>query len=501
MVELLRREGNTSGVLRLETLWTELVESHAVSLLCAYPLQGFAGEHDAALFADVCAEHADVVPGSGFDALTPLAQRRHVAELERRARGLAEEVELRQRVEAEHARVHAAERAARAEMALLYRVTDAANRAETLEDVYAAALDGIAAALGPERAAILRFDADGVLRFEAWRGLSDAYRSAVEGHSPWRPDTMDPAPVLVEDVRADPALAPLRPALAREGIGALGFFPLATGGRLLGKFMVYYPGRHAFTERERRLAGAIADQVAFAVDRTLASLERERFLGIVGHDLRNPLNAITVTAGLLLRGEDPGRLAAGARRILTSAGRMERLISQVLDLAKARHGGGLPIRRAAADLAEVARHAVEELAAAHPDRRFRFAAEGETRAELDADRVAEVFSNLVGNAVQHGGDGPIEVSVRGEAAELLAEIQNGGAPIPPAALPALFDPFRRGPGGGDRPGSVGLGLFISREIVRAHGGRIEVRSGEAGTTFVVRLPRATAEVAGRTAVR
>jgi len=492
MVEVLRRDGNVPALLHVEALWSELVDALAFSLLCAYPLRGFARREDAVAFRDVCAGHDDVVPGAAFAAMTTDAQRRHVAELERRAKMLAEEVELRRRLEAESARVHEAERAARAEVALLYRVTDAANRAETLDEVYAAALDGIAAALGAERLAILRFDAEGVMRFEAWRGLSEPYRAAVEGHSPWRPGDANPAPVLVEDALADPALAALRPALEREGIGALGFFPLARGGRLLGKFMVYYPGPHAFGEPEIRLAMGIADQVAFAVDRTLASLERERFLGIVGHDLRNPLNAISVSAGLLLRADADEAVARSARRIVTSVGRMERLITQVLDLAKARHGGGLPIHRSPCDLAEVARHAVEEIGAAHPGRAFPLAVEGDTRAELDADRMAEVFSNLLGNGVQHGGDGPVDVRVRGEAGELVAEVHNVGPPIPAAVLPALFDPFRRGPGGGDRQGSVGLGLFISREVVRAHGGRIEVRTGEAGTTFVVRLPRAGA---------
>jgi signal transduction histidine kinase len=427
---------------------------------------------------------------SGGDGPQADERQRRVAELEQRALALEDEIGRRERLEVERARLLDAERMARAEVALLYRLTDAANRAETLEQLYAAALDGISTALGVERASILLFDSDGVMRFKAWRGLSDAYRATVEGHSPWRAEDRNPPPALVPDVRQDPALGPLRPAFDAEGIGALGFFPLWSGERLLGKFMVYYRGAHAFTDAETRLAAAIADQIALAVDRQLAVLERERVLGVVGHDLRNPLNAITVSAATLLRRELDDEVARSVRRIQTSARRMERLITQLLEFAQARHGGGIPVHARATDLVAVTRTVLDELAAANDGRSLLLHAEADVTGEWDPDLLGEALSNVVGNAVQHG-TGDVHVHLHADGEEVVLEIHNDGPPIPGDVLPQLFDPFRRGTAPeAERSRSVGLGLFITREIVRAHRGAIEVRSTEAeGTTAVVRLPR------------
>jgi signal transduction histidine kinase len=488
MVNLLWQRGNVAARIRVEELWTNLV--HPVTLLCAYRFGGFAAHEHGPTFREIAAEHSRVVPSGAYAELDPDAKLRHVAELEQRALSLEAEVDRSKRLEEERARLHEAERLARAEIGLLYRLTDAANRAETLDQVYAAALDGIAAALGVARASILLFDSDGVMRFKAWRGLSDAYRAAVEGHTPWRPDDHAPAPVLCADVRAEPALAAFRDVFAREEIGALGFFPLWAGGRLLGKFMVYHPAAHAFSQAEIRVAAAIADQIALAVERKLAVLERERLLGIVGHDLRNPLSAILMSAAALRKrsGDDAAR---PIDRIVASARRMERLISQLLEFAQARHGRGLPVHPRPADAADVLRNVAEEIEAAHPGARVAVELEGDTGGEWDPDLLAEALSNLVGNAVQHGGDAQVTARVRGAGAEVLAEVHNGGPPIPPELLPHLFDPFRRGHADeAERSQSVGLGLFITREIVRAHGGTIAVRStADEGTTVAVRLPR------------
>jgi signal transduction histidine kinase len=490
MVNELWARGSGDAVLRLEEIWSDATRARPVSLLCAYLLDGFADAAHAAAFRDICERHGAILPTERYAILAPDAKLRRVAELEQRARALEEEIARRVRVEREHAATLAAERRARAEVTALYRLTDAANRAETLDAVFAVALDGIAAALGVEKASILLFDSDGVMRFKAWRGLSDAYRAAVEGHTPWRPDTRDPPPVLVPDVRADAALAGYAAAFEREGIGALAFFPLYSGGTLLGKFMVYHAAPHAFGDEETRLAHAIADQIAFAVDRRLAAQERERVLGIVGHDLRNPLGAVVMSAQALLRQEVSERTARLVRRIVTSSERMERLLRQLLDFTQARQGSGLSVLRGRCDLAEIARHVVDECEAAHPDCSASLEESGDAAGEWDGDRLAEVLSNLVGNAIQHGAGSAVRVAVRDVGSHVVAEVHNGGPPIPPALQPNLFDPFRRGVAGAGRAHHVGLGLFISREIVRAHGGTIEVRStAEAGTTFTVRLPR------------
>ena len=152
-------------------------------------------------------------------------------------------------------------------LSTVYELTDAVSRAHGLPEIYEAALDGLLRALSTDRASILLFDPDGVLRFKAWRGLSARYRAAVEGHSPWTRDTIDAKPIVVPDVRLDAAWAGYRPVFDAEGIRALGFIPLVSRGQLIGKFMVYFAAPHALDEEEIRLARTIAGHVAFAVDR------------------------------------------------------------------------------------------------------------------------------------------------------------------------------------------------------------------------------------------
>jgi len=151
---------------------------------------------------------------------------------------------------------------------VLSRLSGAIAKATALTDMYDAALDALRDGLGLERSSILVFDADGVMRFVAWRGLSDRYRAAVEGHSPWRPDSPDPQPVCVPDVTADPQLEAFGATFATEGIAALAFIPLLARNRVLGKFMCYYGAPHLFSDDEVALAVAIAQQVAFAIERT-----------------------------------------------------------------------------------------------------------------------------------------------------------------------------------------------------------------------------------------
>lgn len=149
----------------------------------------------------------------------------------------------------------------------LYQLTAALSQASGLDELYTAALTGLHQALGIERASILLFDPDRVMRFKAWRGLSDTYRQATEGHSPWSPDTKDAQPVLVTDIYDEPSLAALRTAISDEGIRALAFVPLLHRGQLLGKFMLYYPAAHRFLAEEIQLAQTIAGHIAIAVAR------------------------------------------------------------------------------------------------------------------------------------------------------------------------------------------------------------------------------------------
>ena len=149
----------------------------------------------------------------------------------------------------------------------VYRLTDDVSRAHGLEEIYEAALQGLERALATERTSILLYDDDGVMRFKAWHGLSDGYRGAVEGHSPWSRDAFDPKPIVVADTEEDESLRSYGDLFRSEGIRALGFIPLLSRGRLIGKFMVYFDRPHGLDEEELRLAQTIARHVAFAVER------------------------------------------------------------------------------------------------------------------------------------------------------------------------------------------------------------------------------------------
>ncbi|HEX7489888.1 MAG TPA: HAMP domain-containing sensor histidine kinase [Anaeromyxobacteraceae bacterium] len=246
--------------------------------------------------------------------------------------------------------------------------------------------------------------------------------------------------------------------------------------------------KHAAEEARVRAEAAEAEA------RTIGA-QQERLVAIVSHDLRNPLNAITVSAQSLQL-DASERQAKGLSRIVTSARRMQSMIHDLLDFARARHGSGLPVQPQPARLGDICRSAIEEVRTAKPTRTVLLDVTGDDTAALDALRVEQVVSNLVTNALMHGAaDAPVEVSVAEDGAAVRLEVTNRGAPIPPHLVPALFDPFRSG----DAPGSVGLGLFIVSEIARAHGGSVSVRSGEAGTTFAVVFPKCSTEVVSATA--
>jgi signal transduction histidine kinase len=213
---------------------------------------------------------------------------------------------------------------------------------------------------------------------------------------------------------------------------------------------------------------------------------REQLLAVVGHDLRNPLNAIAASAFQLARSPQlPERDLRAVERIRRSTARMTRMIDDILDFARCRLGGGLPVDRQRMNLAEACQVALEELQVIHPARRLVFEARGDTWGEWDPDRVAQVLGNLVSNALQHGGtDSPVRVTVSDAGPDILLEVHNHGEPIPLELHARLFDPFK----GGGR--GLGLGLHIVHQIVRAHGGEVEVRSSaEDGTTLTVRWPR------------
>ena len=161
---------------------------------------------------------------------------------------------------------------AAAPLSVCLQLTHAINRSERLEDIYEAALDALESGLGVEKASVLLFDPDGVMRFKGWRNLSDSYRRAVEGHTPWAPGVKGAEPIVVADVAENADLAPFREILLAERIAALAFVPLEDADGVIGKFMLYFPEPRDLSAEELQLASLIATQVAFAVSRTAARL-------------------------------------------------------------------------------------------------------------------------------------------------------------------------------------------------------------------------------------
>jgi signal transduction histidine kinase/CheY-like chemotaxis protein len=294
----------------------------------------------------------------------------------------------------------------------------------------------------------------------------------------------------------------------RFAVQSLAAVPLRVQGRVIGTLACtrYTPGL-PFTQEDLRLMEELADKAALSIEnarlfqqqlRDKEELRRrtefeQQLIGIVSHDLRNPLGAITMAAGLLQA--TPGlneRQLKAAQRIASSCERATRLIRDFLDFTQARLGNGIPLKRQPMDLHEVTRHVVDEVLQAHPAREVRVEASGEAQGEWDPDRIAQVLTNLVGNALAYSpGQTPVRVSTSSEPGWAVLQVHNQGTPIAPELLPRLFEPLTRGaPTEGQHSRSIGLGLYIVQDIVRGHGGSVEVKSSvQEGTTFSVRLPQ------------
>jgi PAS domain S-box-containing protein len=243
---------------------------------------------------------------------------------------------------------------------------------------------------------------------------------------------------------------------------------------------------------EQALAASQAERAARLSEVERALEFSETFVGILGHDLRSPLGAVVAATELLLIRELDERIAVPIQRIRNSADRMARMIEQILDLTRARIGGGIPVDPSPLDLRELAGQLVQEAEGAAPQPLV-LDATGDTRGEWDGDRLAQVMSNLLGNAIEHGApDEPVRLRVDGsDPAVVRIAVANGGV-IPARSLETLFDPFRRDAAADKtrRSKGLGLGLYIVQQIVEAHGGRVDVRSTPAdGTTFEVSIPR------------
>lgn len=241
---------------------------------------------------------------------------------------------------------------------------------------------------------------------------------------------------------------------------------------------------------------ALAESIAYYS--TEVERSRDTFLAILGHDLRSPLSAIANSSLFL---GSPGVLPPGtpldaAKRITRSAAKMASMIKDLLEYTRTRLGRAIPISPAAVSVEEICRNAIDEIRAAHPERQFRLKTSGPLAGEFDGERLQQVLSNLLSNAVQHGSTGePITLSAHGERDRITLQVRNYGRTIPADQLQVIFNPLVQIPadssvGDGNSSGSLGLGLYIAHEIVTMHGGTMVAESSDRdGTVFSARLPR------------
>jgi signal transduction histidine kinase len=257
-------------------------------------------------------------------------------------------------------------------------------------------------------------------------------------------------------------------------------------------------------ELHARVGGLIRNKL---IHGRLAELERllriegeyrERFIGMLAHDLRQPLNTFALANNTMMQPQSPS-LPAGFRSLLEmqnrATKRMNRMIAELLDFTRSRPASGMPISRELVDFSGVARDIVDEMRIGHPDRTLEFNVLGSCEGYWDRDRLAQLCSNLIGNAIEHSSNRstPIRIDLKRHAENVELSVANAGLAIPESLLAVLFEPFRRGSKPGRSTSGVGLGLHIVNEIVRAHRGTIDVRSDDVHTVFQVTLPIAALE--------
>jgi signal transduction histidine kinase len=424
-------------------------------------------------------------------------------------------------------RLYVAERRARAEAEALARVAQALSEAGLdLDAVVQRVTDEATALVGAQFGAFFYNVVGDQGEEYMLYTLSGAPRAAFEKlglprNTPiFAPTFAGVGVVRLDDVKQDPRYGTMSPhhGMPKGHLPVTSYLAVPvvsrTGPVIGGLFFGHSaPGR--FTEQHERIGKVLAGHASLAIDnarvfqaaregeerqgRLVGELERavrfsEMFVGNLGHDLRNPLSAITTAASVVLSRADSDRVAKPVSRILSSADRMSRMIDQILDFTRVRLGGGIQLSRKPLELADLCRVVLEELRSeGHDDPRPQLELHGSSSGEWDEDRLAQLVSNLAGNALQHRSPGtPVSICIDGSRPDRVTlSVHNSGS-VPPDLLPVIFEPLR-GREGGKREGSsgLGLGLYISQQIALAHGGSIRVDSepGADHTRFDVDLPR------------
>ena len=350
--------------------------------------------------------------------------------------------------------------------------------AKSVDEVFQLTADRAAELLAAEMSLLMVVDNDGFLALRSSHGVDPTL--VTRFHEPL-------SELLV------PRLAELLDAKGKTFLAV----PLVVANAITGVLVVIRSDSTVGSADGEWLLSALADQAALALEKNQideVAVFREQLIAIVGHDLRNPLSAVLMAGELLLLQDGLGeKETALARKITRGAGVAMRLIDQLLDLTRSRLGGGISLDPSVFDMTDVCNQVVVETELTHPDRPLSVDVTGDTIGVWDRDRMYQLLSNLIGNAVHHGEPRtPIAVRIESGETDIRIDVANRGKPIPAAALPFIFDAFRQGRTSEhpSRHGGLGLGLFIAQQIARSHKGTITVTSSEAdGTTFHVRLPR------------
>lgn len=286
--------------------------------------------------------------------------------------------------------------------------------------------------------------------------------------------------------------------------------PIVGLDRVIGVLRVQPPEGASYDEEHLRMLSVVGAQIGAylsllrlredveekARELALANEFQQRLVGVVSHELRNPLAVIIAMASNLLDIERDPSEAKIIERAIRIAKRASRIIHDLLDVTRVRAGGGLiPMTPVRTHVRELVGEVIEDARAAHPGREIEPVEDGDAGApfaDWDADRVAQAITNLIDNAMQHGStDAPVTVRVSFDDVQISIAVHNVGEIIPKERAATIFDPFKRGGAGGQRSGDgLGLGLYIVDQIARAHGGSARVSTGADGTTFTIQLPRA-----------
>lgn len=387
----------------------------------------------------------------------------------------------------------ASERDARLrELECLYGMMGALNQAHESEEIYRIAIDALITAVNADRASVLIYGADNRMHFRAWRGLSEEYRRAVDGHSPWQREQRNVRSIAVSDTATDPVTAAYEPVFVNEGIRSLAFIPIQFEGQLQGKFMVYYNQPHAFSADEIRIAEALATQIGVVVRRRQAdeALRRSEKLAAAGklaaavaHEINNPLESVMNLAYLLRQQTGLGEAGRQYLDDLENELRRVALITRrtLAFYRDSERAGPVHLESLVRDTVQLFRPKLDSKSIS-----VHIATDGEYCVYGSAEEIRQVVLNLLANAGDAiGTNGRIEITVA-EAGEAVAiNIADTGPGIDSATLNVLFEPFFT-----TKSTGTGLGLALSREIIERHGGTIRASNrSEGGAVVTIHLPK------------